>query len=78
MSAAVIGWILLAHVKGARAEKILPGTFTGTWILWIVMGFYSNNTLNTFNPASEILNVGTNTVLALAYLVGTLRNAKHA
>jgi hypothetical protein len=78
MSAALIGWILLAYVKGARTEKILLATFTCAWILWILMGFYSNNTMNTFNPVSEILNVGTKTLLALYYLVGTLRNAKHA
>jgi uncharacterized membrane protein len=78
MSAAVIGWVLLAHVKGARTEKILLATFTCAWILWILMGFYSNTTLNTFNPVSEVLNVGTKTLLALAYLVGTLRDAKQA
>jgi hypothetical protein len=40
------------------------------------MGFYSNNALNTFDPVSEILNVGTKSLLALSYLVGTLKNQK--
>jgi hypothetical protein len=30
-----------------------------------------------FDLASEILNVGTKTILALSYLFGTLRNAKN-
>ena len=75
MSAAVVAWVFLAYVKGARTDKILLATFTCAWFLWILMGFYSNNTMNTFNLASEILNVGTKTLLALSYLVGTLRNA---
>jgi hypothetical protein len=77
MSAAVIAWVLLAYVKGARTDKILLGTFTCAWIIWISMGFYANNTMNMFDLASEILNVGTKTILALSYLFGTLRNAKN-
>jgi hypothetical protein len=77
MSAAVIGWVLLAYVKGVRTDKVLLATFTCAWIIWISMGFYTNNTTNMFDLASEILNVGTKIILALSCLFGTLRNAKN-
>ena len=73
MSVAVVGWILLAHAKGARTDKITLAIFTAAWIIWIGIGFYSNTTMNTFNLESEILNVVTKTFLALSYVLGTLR-----
>jgi hypothetical protein len=76
VSVAIVGWVLLAYAKGARTDKIVLAAFVGTWVVWILMGFHSNTTMNAFNLESELLNVATKTLLALSYAVGTLNNKK--
>jgi hypothetical protein len=86
MTAAVGGWVILAHVWGIVPNRWLLLAVGLVWVIWIVTGFNSNvpTVAGTagfpkgFSYSSEILNELSKTLLALAYLLGALNSPARA
>ena len=80
MSAAVSGWVVLAHLRGITPNLWLLLAVALVWVLWLVTGFNSNSPTvagtpglpSDFDISAEIFNELSKTLLGAAYLVGSL------
>jgi hypothetical protein len=80
MTAAIAGWVVLAHVLGLILNRWVLVALALVWLLWVATGFESNvpsglttNGLSRpFSWAAEVYNELSKTLLALAYLLAAL------
>ena len=71
---ALIAWPLLAHQLGIRPQPAALAACAAGFAAWLALGFHYN-WFGEPRPVAvlpEALNVGTKTVLGLAYLAGAL------
>jgi hypothetical protein len=75
-TAALAGWLVFAGVLGVWPDCRLIPVFVILMTLWIAAGYHYNVAGQTapINMRDEVLNEASKTALALAYLVGALRN----
>ena len=77
--AAVISWVLLAHVLGVRPDWRLLLISAAALLAWLAVGFDSNWAGRPpYNVRDEVLNEVSKTALGLAYLLGALRVPRSA
>lgn len=76
-SAAVLGWVVLAAVRGIWPEWRLVVVYAVLMAVWVGLGYHSNTpTRVPFSASGEVLNEASKTALALAYLFGALRGVE--
>lgn len=74
-AAALVGWVVLAHVIGIRPSPFWLTVTLACFAIWISTGYTYNYTGQTypFQVLPEIENVAAKTAWATAYLVGAWR-----
>jgi glucan phosphoethanolaminetransferase (alkaline phosphatase superfamily) len=78
LTLALTGWVLLGWVANIRPERWQTLAFGVVWVGWILSGFHANeyNVTVHFDYVAEAFNVLTKTILATAYLTGTVLAAR--
>jgi hypothetical protein len=74
LALALTGWVWLGWITNIRPELWQTLVFGVLWVGWILSGFHANQYNVTVHPdfVAEAYNVLTKTILASAYLTGTL------